>query len=119
MRRRGICRPGRSRLPRSTGLYPQGNQRLVRVCTSGPKAARLARKYPPFVPVRADRVARPDAPAAPGQGSRPGQLCTAQERFAALTASAEQGSRGARAQILRDLDGLPGPRLGSLPALPR
>lgn len=42
------------------------------IYTSGPKAARLARKYAPLVPVLADLVARPDtAPVAPGQGPRP------------------------------------------------
>ena len=53
--------------------------------SSGPKTARLARKYAPLVPVLADLVARPDTPlAAPVKTRILSQLLTAQERFAAI-----------------------------------
>ena len=54
--------------------------------TSGPKTARLARKYAPLVPVLADLIARPDTPLpAPVKARILGQLLAAQERFAAIT----------------------------------
>lgn len=50
---------------------------------SGPKTARLARKYAPLVPVLADLIARPDTPLAPAVKARIlGQFIAAQERFA-------------------------------------
>ena len=53
--------------------------------TSGPKTARLARKYAPLVPVLADLIARPDTPLpAPVKARILGQLLAAQERFAAI-----------------------------------
>lgn len=55
--------------------------------TTGPKAIRLARKYAPLVPVLADLIARSDTPLSPRAKARIlGQLRTAQERFAAITA---------------------------------
>ncbi len=63
--------------------------------TSGPKAARLARKYAPLVPTLADLIARPDTPLPPPVKARIlGQLVKAQERFAAITqaASSTNGS---------------------------
>jgi transcriptional regulator with XRE-family HTH domain len=57
--------------------------------TSGPKAARLARKYAPLVPVLADLITRPDTPLPPPVKTRIlGQLVAAQERFAVLTGTA-------------------------------
>jgi hypothetical protein len=62
--------------------------------TSGPRAARLARKYAPLIPVLADLIARPDTPLSPQAKARIlGQLVTAQERLAAITAAAS-GSTG-------------------------
>jgi transcriptional regulator with XRE-family HTH domain len=57
--------------------------------TSGPRAARLARKYAPLVPVLSDLIARPDTPL-PAQAKARilGQLVTAQERFAAIIRAA-------------------------------
>ena len=57
--------------------------------TSGPRAARLARKYAPLVPVLSDLIARPDTPL-PAQAKARilGQLVTAQVRFAAITRAA-------------------------------
>ena len=57
--------------------------------TSGPKAARLARKYAPLVPVLADLITRPDTPLPPPVKTRIlGQFVAAQERFAVLTGTA-------------------------------
>ena len=56
--------------------------------TSGPRTARLARKYAPLIPVLADLIARPDTPLSPQAKARIlGQLVTAQERLAAITAA--------------------------------
>jgi hypothetical protein len=53
--------------------------------TSGPKAARLARKYAPLVPTLADLISRPDTPlASPVKARILGQFVAAQERFAAF-----------------------------------
>jgi transcriptional regulator with XRE-family HTH domain len=53
--------------------------------TTGPKAARLARKYAPLVPVLADLTARPDTPLSlRAKALILGQLCNAQERFAVI-----------------------------------
>lgn len=55
------------------------------IYTTGPKAARLARKYAPLVPVLADLIARPDTPLTCQAKARIlRQLRTAQERFAAI-----------------------------------
>ena len=63
--------------------------------TSGPRAARLARKYAPLVPVLADLIARPDTPLPPPVKARIlGQFVAAQERFAVLTGAAAQRPRG-------------------------
>jgi (p)ppGpp synthase/HD superfamily hydrolase len=53
--------------------------------TTGPKAAELARKYTPMVPILADLIARPDTPLT-GQANALilRQLNTATERFAAI-----------------------------------
>jgi hypothetical protein len=57
--------------------------------TSGPRTAKLARKYAPLIPVLADLIARPDTPLSPQAKARIlGQLVTAQERLAAITAVA-------------------------------
>jgi len=54
--------------------------------TTGAKAARLARKYAPLVPVLADLIARPDTPLADEVKARIlDQLGSAGERFAAIT----------------------------------
>lgn len=54
--------------------------------TTGYKAAKLARKYAPVVPILADLIARPDTPLACNVKARIlGQLRTAQQRFAAIT----------------------------------
>jgi (p)ppGpp synthase/HD superfamily hydrolase len=58
--------------------------------TTGAKAAKLARKYAPLVPVLADLVARPDTPLTDQVKARIlDQLRSAQERFAAITTSDE------------------------------
>jgi transcriptional regulator with XRE-family HTH domain len=63
--------------------------------TSGPRAAKLARKYAPLVPVLSDLIARPDTPlSAPAKARILGQLVTAQVRFAAIIRAAA-GSPGA------------------------
>jgi (p)ppGpp synthase/HD superfamily hydrolase len=63
--------------------------------TSGPKAARLARKYAPLVPVLADLIARPDTPLSSQAKARIlGQFVTAQERFAVITAAAASSTAG-------------------------
>ena len=63
--------------------------------TSGPKAARLARKYAPLIPVLADLIARPDTPLSPQAKARIlSQLVAAQERFAAITAAAGSTTGG-------------------------
>ena len=57
--------------------------------TSGPKAARLARKYAPLVPVLAGLIARPDTPLPPPVKARIlGQFVAAQERFAVIARAA-------------------------------
>ena len=57
--------------------------------TSGPKAARLARKYAPLVPVLASLIARPDTPLPPPVKARIlGQFVAAQERFAVIARAA-------------------------------
>jgi transcriptional regulator with XRE-family HTH domain len=62
---------------------------------SGPKAARLARKYAPLVPVLADLIARPDTPLPPPVKTRIlGQFVAAQERFAVLTGAAAGDTAG-------------------------
>ena len=64
--------------------------------TSGPKAARLARKYAPLVPVLADLIARPDTPlSAQAKARILGQFVTAQERFAVITAASSTGGPAA------------------------
>lgn len=56
------------------------------IYTTGPKAATLARKYGPLVPVLADLMTRPDTPlSAAAKEHILRQLATAQRRFAALT----------------------------------
>jgi (p)ppGpp synthase/HD superfamily hydrolase len=63
--------------------------------TSGPRAARLARKYAPLIPVLADLIARPDTPLSPQAKARIlGQLVTAQERLAAITTAAGSSTGG-------------------------
>lgn len=58
--------------------------------TSGPKAAKLARKYAPMIPILADFIARPDTPLTCQAKARIlRQLDTASERFAAI--SRQQG----------------------------
>jgi len=53
--------------------------------TTGPKMARLARKYAPLIPVLADLVTRLDTPLPPSAKMRIlRQLRSAQERFAAI-----------------------------------
>jgi hypothetical protein len=55
------------------------------IYTTGPKAAKLARKYAPLVPVLADLIARPDTPLTCQAKARIlRQLHSAQERFAAI-----------------------------------
>jgi transcriptional regulator with XRE-family HTH domain len=57
--------------------------------TTGPKVARLARKYAPLVPVLADLIARPDTPLPPPVKARIlGQFVAAQERFAVIARAA-------------------------------
>ena len=63
--------------------------------TSGPRAARLARKYAPLVPVLADLIARPDTPLPPPVKARIlGQFVAAQERFAVITRAAASDAGG-------------------------
>ena len=63
--------------------------------TSGPRTARLARKYAPLIPVLADLIARPDTPLSPQAKARIlSQLVTAQERLAAITAAAGSTTGG-------------------------
>ena len=63
--------------------------------TSGPKAARLARKYAPLVPTLASLIARPDTPLAPPVKARIlGQFVAAQERFAVFAGAAADGAGG-------------------------
>jgi Helix-turn-helix domain/HD domain len=63
--------------------------------TSGPKTARLARKYAPLVPVLADLIARPDTPLPPPVKARIlGQFVAAQERFAVIARAAAGGAGG-------------------------
>ena len=63
--------------------------------SSGPKTARLARKYAPLVPVLADLIARPDTPLSPQAKARIlGQFVTAQERFAAIARAAASDAAG-------------------------
>jgi (p)ppGpp synthase/HD superfamily hydrolase len=60
--------------------------------TTGSKAARLASKYAPLVPVLADLIACPDTPLTPQAKARIlDQLRTAQQRFAAIEPSAAAG----------------------------
>jgi hypothetical protein len=55
------------------------------IYTTGPKAAKLARKYAPLVPVLADLIARPDTPLSCHVKARIlRQLHSAQERFMAI-----------------------------------
>lgn len=54
--------------------------------TSGPKAAKLARKYAPIIPIMADLIARLDTPLAePVKAHILQQLGTASERFAVIS----------------------------------
>ena len=63
--------------------------------TSGPKAARLARKYAPLVPVLAGLITRPDTPLPPPVKARIlGQFVAAQERFAAFAQAAASDAGG-------------------------
>ena len=63
--------------------------------TSGPRAARLARKYAPLVPVLTSLIARPDTPLPPAVKARIlGQFVAAQERFAALAQAPASGTGG-------------------------
>ena len=63
--------------------------------TSGPRVARLARKYAPLVPVLADLIARPDTPLPPPVKARIlGQFVAAQERFAVIARSPSGGAGG-------------------------
>ena len=65
--------------------------------TRGPKAVKLARKYAPLIPVLSGLIARPDTPLAPPVKARIlGQFLNAQERFAAITTAAGDGT-GTRA----------------------
>jgi transcriptional regulator with XRE-family HTH domain len=62
--------------------------------TSGPKAARLARKYAPLVPTLASLISRPDTPLAPPVKARIlGQFVAAQERFAVIARAAASDTR--------------------------
>ena len=61
--------------------------------TRGPKAVKLARKYAPLVPALTDLIARPDTPLAPPVKARIlTQFLAAQERFAAITRAAGDGT---------------------------
>lgn len=61
--------------------------------TRGPKAVKLARKYAPLVPVLSGLITRPDTPLAPPVKARIlGQFLKAQERFAAITRAAGDGT---------------------------
>ena len=61
--------------------------------TRGPKAVKLAAKYAPLVPALTDLIARPDTPLPPAvKAAILGQLLTAQERFAAITRAAGDGT---------------------------
>jgi hypothetical protein len=63
--------------------------------SSGPKTARLARKYAPLVPVLASLIARPDTPLAPPVKARIlGQFVAAQERFAVIARAAASDAAG-------------------------
>jgi transcriptional regulator with XRE-family HTH domain len=63
--------------------------------TSGPRTARLARKYAPLVPVLTSLIARPDTPLAPAVKARIlGQFVAAQERFAVIAQAAAGGAGG-------------------------
>ena len=63
--------------------------------TSGPRAARLARKYAPLVPVLTGLIARPDTPLAPPVKARIlGQFVAAQERFAVIARDAASHAGG-------------------------
>lgn len=68
--------------------------------TTGPKAAKLARRYAPLVPVLADLIARPDTPLSCHVKARIiVQLRSAQARFAAIdptTADAATGTTTAK-----------------------
>jgi hypothetical protein len=56
------------------------------IYTTGPKAAKSARKYAPLVPVLADLIARPDTPLGCQAKARIlRQLSAAQDRLAAIT----------------------------------
>jgi len=58
------------------------------IYTTGPKAAKLARKYAPLVPVLADLIARQDTPLSCQAKARIlRQLDTARERFAAIASA--------------------------------
>ncbi|WP_300614414.1 HD domain-containing protein [Trebonia sp.] len=58
------------------------------IYTTGPKAAKLARKYAPLIPVLADLVARPDTPLTCHVKARIlRQLRNAEERFTVITAA--------------------------------
>jgi Type IV secretory system Conjugative DNA transfer len=58
------------------------------IYTTGPKVAKLARKYAPLVPVLADLIARPDTPLTCHVKARIlRQLGSAQERFAAISSA--------------------------------
>ena len=63
--------------------------------TSGPRAARLARKYAPLVPVLTSLIARPDTPLPPPVKARIlGQFVAAQERFAVIARDAASQAGG-------------------------
>jgi hypothetical protein len=58
------------------------------IYTTGPKAAKSARKYAPLVPILADFIARPDTPLTCQAKARIlRQLDTARERFAAIAST--------------------------------
>ena len=63
--------------------------------SSGPKTARLARKYAPLVPTLAGLISRPDTPLAPPVKARIlGQFVAAQERFAVIARAAASDTGG-------------------------
>ena len=65
------------------------------IYTTGPKAAKSARKYTPLVPVLADLIARPDTPLTCQAKARIlRQLDSAQQRFAAITSATAAASEG-------------------------
>ena len=69
--------------------------------TSGPRAARLARKYAPLIPVLADLIARPDTPLPPPAKARIlSQLVAAQERFAVIARAAPAARRPRRPALM-------------------